>query len=357
MKTVNFKKMLNFRSLALASIVVLASVFVSCEQDEDMIVPEPEMELNAELDIEETLTRITEDPDFFPTLIEGDVQNDETLKRGWITKRPTFRNLTYALVKTRLFWTVVRNELTIFAPSDEAFNKFLKANGFKSIRQVPKETLKTVLLYHVVEGKVRSGDLTNGFVPTLNGAAVKVDLSSGVMINDASVEYANIRALNGIIHIIDEVLFPPTQNIVEIAQSLPDNFSILVDAVIAADLAGILSGDGPFTVFAPTNTAFANLLSDLGVSDLNGLVAAIGIENVKKVLLYHVVSGRVYSSDLPLGPVDVTTLSGGTFEIDVTLPGIKDFNGDQSNLIPSLLDIQGTNGVIHVIDKVIVPEL
>lgn len=356
MKTAKFTTNVNLRSFVLISVILISFIFTSCEK-EDEIIEVPDFETTAEFDIEETLKMITEDPEFFPSIIEGTTQSEETLKSGWYKKRPTFRYLTYALFKTRLFWTVVKNQLTVFAPTDEAFKKFLKENGFNSIKQVPKDLLKTVLLYHVVEGNVRSGDLADGFVPTLNGAAIQVDLSSGVMINDASVEYADIRALNGTIHIIDKVLFPPTKNIVEIAQSMPDNFSILVEVATATELAGILAEGGPFTVFAPTNDAFVALLAELGYADLGAMVADLGIENIKKVLLYHVLAGRTYSSDLPLGPLNVEPLSGGTFEIDVTIPGITDFNGRESGLIPSLLNVQATNGVIHVIDRVILPEL
>lgn len=358
MKTKELKKKLNLRSLTLVTIVVLAIFTVSCQTEEENNFEEPQVE--TQLDIAATLEKITEEPTFFDSIYDGELEIDQdgelkAGKRGYY--RPSFSNLIYALFKTNLFWTVVRNELTVFAPSDRAFKMFLKENGFKSIRDVPKETLKAVLLYHVVEGKVKSSDLKDGYVPTLNGAAVMVDLSQGVMINDANVKYANIRALNGIIHVIDKVLFPPTQNIVQIAQSMPDNFSILVDVVVAAGLAETLSADGNFTVFAPTNEAFVKLLEELGLADLNALVAAIGIDGVKNVLLYHVVDGRVYSSDLPLGPYTVPTLNGGTFEIDVTIPGITDFNGRDTGLIPSLLNIQATNGVIHVINRVILPEL
>src|SRR5690606_38222155 len=125
---------------------------------------------------------------------------------------------------------------------------------------------------------------------------------------------------------------------------------ILVEAVVAADLAETLSTGGPFTVFAPTNDAFVSLLAAVGASDLDDLIAKIGgIDSLKSVLLDHVVSGRVYSSDLPAGPLSVAALNNQAFTIDVTLPGIKDVSGRDSGLVPSLLNVQTTNGVIHVI--------
>lgn len=364
MKTVNWKKKLNLRSLTLIGILVLSVLAVSCNKEEEMPYEEPQIE--AGLDIAATLEKISEDPDFLETIYEGDLGGDEELKSAWYRNRPTFRSLIYALIKTDLFWTVVREELTIFAPTDAAFKQFL---GDTPLRKVPKETLKNIILYHAVDGKVKSRDLENRFYPTLNGAAVKVDLSSGVMINDAKVKYANLRALNGIIHIIDKVLVPPSKNIVEIA-SMNGNFTILLTAIGIADeqsdagIAAALLGDGDFTVFAPTDKAFGDLLDSLNLADVPALIAAVGgPDGLEKVLKYHVVAGaRVYSTDLSTNKADVVMpLDGGTFEIDVRLPGIID--NSPLTTIPfaplntDLLNIQATNGVIHVIDHVIVPVL
>ncbi|WP_439183692.1 fasciclin domain-containing protein [Carboxylicivirga taeanensis] len=325
-------------------LLAFALVFAGCEKDAN-VSPEPQNEQQL-YDIETTLKMITENPDFLAETGEGD------LKR-W-KRYPSFGNLTYALFKTRLFSTVVRNQLTVFAPTDEAFKKLFAQIGVRSIREVPVEQLRAILLYHVIEGKVKSDQLTNGFVPTLNGAAVEVNLDNGVMINNANVQYADIRALNGIIHIIDEVLLPPTQNLVEIAQG-NEAFSILVQAVIKANLAETLATGGPYTVFAPTDDAFVALLNELG-PEFNSL-DDIPVELLTQVLLYHVVDGRVYSSDLPAEPLSVTTLQGEAFSIDVTVPSITDVNSREAGLVGSLLNIQGTNGVIHVIDRVILPTL
>lgn len=351
MKTTNFRKNI-FAGRFLLLAVLTVSLLVSSCNKEDELVQAPQME-DGVLDIQATLEKISEDSTYLYAIAdEGD------LKSAWRWKRvPTFFNLTYALVKTNLLKTVLVNELTVFAPTDDAFRALLKEYGLSSIKQLTTDQLKMVLLYHVVEGRVKSNALSNGFVPTLNGAAVQIDLSDGVKVNDARVTIANLHALNGVIHVVDKVLVPPTKNIVEVAQSLPV-FSILVEAVIAADLAETLSTGGPFTVFAPTNDAFVSLLAEVGASDLNDLIAKIGgIESLKSVLLYHVVSGRVYSSDLPAGPLSVTALNNQAFTIDVTLPGIKDVSGRDSGLVPSLLNVQATNGVIHVIDRVILPVL
>lgn len=337
---------------AIAMILSVSLVAVSCSKEEDQFQPaESEGTLS---DIPTTL----ENSELYPELF---IAEDDLLKYGGkypsFSKRPpTFVNLVLALVKTDLISTVAKNRLTIFAPSDEAFEKLFKELGVKGIRDIPADVLRPILLYHVVKGSVYSYQLKNGFVPTLNGAAVEVNLIGGVMINDARVVRANIRALNGVIHVIDKVLMPPSKNIVEIAAGNP-NFSILVDAVKFAELDGVLATGGPFTVFAPTNDAFLALLAELKLNSFEELVGAIGKDGLTKVLLYHVVSGRVYSSDLPAGPLSVKTLNGQSFVIDASMIRITDAAARESFLIPDLLNLQATNGVIHVINRVILPVL
>ncbi len=344
----------NFSSgkFALALILSISLAAVSCSKEEDQFQPaEPEGSL---ADIPTTL----ENSELYPELF---LSADDLLKYGGrspaFSKRPpTFVNLIIALVKTDLISTVAKNQLTLFAPSDEAFEKLFKELGVKGIKDIPADVLRPILLYHAVAGKVYSYQLSNGFVRTLNGAAVEVKLNGGVMINDAKVVRADVKALNGVIHVIDKVLMPPTKNIVEIAAGNP-NFSILVEAVKYAGLDGVLATGGPFTVFAPTNDAFVALLAELKLNSFDELIAAIGKDGLTKVLLYHVVSGRVYSSDLPAGPLSVKTLNGQSFTIDASQIKITDAVKRESFLIPDLLNIQATNGVIHVINKVILPVL
>jgi transforming growth factor-beta-induced protein len=169
-----------------------------------------------------------------------------------------------------------------------------------------------------------------------------------VKINNAMVTRADIKSNNGIIHAIDQVILPPTENLVGLAQSLDPEFSLLIAAVTKANLGGVLSEGGVFTVFAPTNNAFLALLEELKLSSLDDIPMGL----LTEVLLYHVVEGRVYSSDLENG--SVTTLNG-TFNINLNNLKITDSNNREASLIPSLLNVQATNGVVHVIDKVILP--
>jgi uncharacterized surface protein with fasciclin (FAS1) repeats len=163
----------------------------------------------------------------------------------------------------------------------------------------------------------------------------------------ANIGTTDIGASNGVIHIIDKVLLPANRNLVETAQSVSD-FSILVEAVVAAGLGGALSAPGPLTVFAPTNAAFAALLTELNVSKADLLANKTLLT---AVLGYHVVSGRVLKADVPVGAA-IPTLQTGTFTVDATL-AITDGRGRKANIVAT--DVLCSNGVVHVIDKVILP--
>jgi transforming growth factor-beta-induced protein len=227
---------------------------------------------------------------------------------------------------------------TVFAPNNAAFEK-LPAGTVETLLQ-DTNRLRQILLYHVVPGRVRSTDLSAGKAITAQGAAVTVDLSAGVKINDSTVIAADIEASNGIIHVIDSVLLPPP-NIVEIAAGNPD-FSTLVTAVQAAGLVDALSADGPYTVFAPNNAAFAKLPA--------GTVEALlqDTNRLRHILLYHVNHGpRLRSTDLQSGVI--STMHGGLAKIDLS-SGVKI---NQASVIAA--DIEASNGIIHVIDEVILP--
>lgn len=247
---------------------------------------------------------------------------------------------------------------TVFAPTDEAFAALLAALDISAADLLAHPDLSKVLLYHVVSGKVMSTDLSDGMeAPTLNGQAITVDLDMGVMINSSNVISADIEATNGVIHVIDSVLVPDdfklvpdmmdemsSVDIVDIALSDP-NFSMLVMLLQEADLVGALQGDGPFTVFAPTNEAFTDLVTALDITP-EELMAQ---PELASVLLYHVVSGKVMSTDLTDG-LAAPTLNGKTIAFDL-MSGVK---VNSSTVISA--DIEATNGVVHVIDSVLIPE-
>ncbi|MCE4563768.1 fasciclin domain-containing protein [Maribellus sp. CM-23] len=261
-----------------------------------------------------------------------------------------FSILVEALMKADLVGAVSDKgaDLTVFAPTNDAFVALLSDLGASSLDDVPVETLTNILLYHVIGSKAMSTDLSSGYYPTLstysgNNISMYIKVDDGVYINkNTMVTTPDIEADNGVIHVVNKVILPPSVVNIAIDNS---NFSTLVDAVVKAGLVDALSGTGPFTVFAPTNDAFAELFNTLGISGIDDLTA----EQLTPILTYHVVSGNVLSTDLSNGTV--TTLNTeNNLTIDLTA-GVKI---NDSNVIAA--DIQASNGVVHVIDKVLIPE-
>jgi transforming growth factor-beta-induced protein len=251
---------------------------------------------------------------------------------------------------------------TVFAPTNDAFETFLSDNGYTDLGDVPLDLLQEVLLTHVIPDNFRSNDLQNGYFSVLsteetsgNQNFVYINTDNGVTISgNSTVTTADIDASNGTIHIVDEVINIPT--VVTQATS-NDGFSSLVAALTRSDLptdyASILSGydNAPFTVFAPTNQAFENLLDMLELESLND----IPVEILEQVLEYHViVSSNIRSDDLTDGTT-VETLLGESIEVDLTDgPQIIDASGMNANII--LADVQADNGVVHAVDKVLLPQ-
>jgi transforming growth factor-beta-induced protein len=260
----------------------------------------------------------------------------------------SFNVLIQAAQKTGLAdFLSTQKDLTVFAPTDAAFQVLLSDLGAKSLDDVPVEALKNILMYHVIGSKVMSSMLSTGYFPTLaksgnNNMSVYINLTNGVSLNrNVKVTTADIEASNGIIHVVDKVIIPPS--VVNIALD-NDNFSILVQAVLKAGLVEALKATGPFTVFAPTNDAFNNLFKQLGVSGIEELTP----QQLIPILMYHVVPGNVLSSALTSGEVG-TLNTGKKLRIDL-MGGVK--INDSSVLVA---DIQGSNGVVHKINKVLIP--
>ncbi|MBK7428056.1 MAG: fasciclin domain-containing protein [Saprospiraceae bacterium] len=233
---------------------------------------------------------------------------------------------------------------TVFAPTDAAFGA-LPAGTVEALLEDPTGTLAQILLYHVVAGTALSTDLSDGqSIVTLNGASVVVTIEGGnVFINDAQVTVADIVADNGVVHVIDAVLLPPSNTVVDVIVNSPDH-NILEAAVIAAELADDLSGDGPFTVFAPTDAAFAALPDGTVEALLQDPTGALA-----QILLYHVVAGTALSTDLSDGQ-SIVTLNGAS--VVVTIEGGSVFINDAQ---VTVADILADNGVVHVIDAVLLP--
>jgi transforming growth factor-beta-induced protein len=273
-----------------------------------------------------------------------------------------YSSLLAALEATGLTSTFTgTDDYTVFAPNDAAFAAFLSDNNFASLDEVPVDLLTQVLLNHVQMGEIMSTDLTTGYIPSMAvwGASEEplsmyINTDDGVMINGvASVTSADNEVDNGIIHAVDAVIGLP--NITTFATADP-NFDILVQALTREDSFTfvetlMMSEDpAPFTVFAPINDAFVDLLDELEL----GALADIPTETLEATLAYHVVTGaNVRSGDLT-DDMDVTTLEGGDFTVNLgDNVTITDENERTATVIAT--DVQATNGVVHALDTVLLP--
>jgi uncharacterized surface protein with fasciclin (FAS1) repeats len=257
--------------------------------------------------------------------------------------------------------------LTLFAPTNEAFAVLAGQLGFTSIAAMvdalSPEQLNTILSYHVLPaGKLSAADIVAGG-PSQNtllnqgGAAVPlaIDSSSGVKITDsvgrvAIINLTDIPADNGVIHVIDRVLIPPgVLTVLQTVQSNPERFSSLAGLIGAPALVTALNGPGPFTLFAPVNAAF---------KDIEALLPTLSTENINTVLTYHVVGARVPSSAISFG-TPVNTLAGQPFTINAGVAPVLALIDDTTTTDArvTVVDIIASNGVVHVIDKVLLPAL
>ena len=293
------------------------------------------------------------------TLMFSCSEDDSTIENGslseFFSKNPEFTNLYAALEKAELVETLNQGgTFTVFAPTNTAFAEFLSANGFADLEAVPTPLLKEVLLNHVLNARVPSSDVSTGYVKTLGkGSASATNTLSmfinvtddGVRINGvANVTAFDINCNNGVVHVVDDVIGLPT--VVTHAVANP-NFSTLVSLLSQQNLVSTLSSSGapaPLTVFAPLDSAF-----DTTTLNLYGTLSS---SQRTAVLTYHVVGGaNVLSNAIPTGPI--TTLETGTFTITGTT--IRDEQMRNTNIV--LTDVQASNGVIHAVSQVLLPNL
>lgn len=317
----HFKNRLNqlvsFR-WALAFSVLASLVLLSCDDDDDAPAPDKNIvqlaQANPELST--LVTALTRFPDLVTTLSGS-------------------------------------GQLTVFAPTNTAFTNLLTTLGLPSLEAIPDATLKSVLQYHVItSGALNASQLTNGTITTASGQTIAVNVTNGVTLNGSTkVTTADVQATNGVVHVVDAVLVPsnfvapPNKTIVQLAQATP-NLSVLVTALTKyPDLVSTLSGNGTFTVFAPTNTAFTNLLAAIGQTSLDDIPESV----LKSVLQYHVVStAALHASQLTAGNLN----SVSNEAIAVTVTGGVRLNGTVN---VTTADVSATNGVVHIVDAVLVP--
>ncbi len=300
----------------------------------------------------------------------------------------SFKTLAAALTAADLVTTLKgAGPFTVFAPTDAAFAKLPAGTVDTLLKPENKKTLQAILTYHVVSGKVLAADVVKlDHATTVEGEDVTITVSgTSVKVNQANVTAVDVRASNGVIHVIDSVLLPPSlaaagagggasgvggmagasgsaggaagsgaggaggqaalKDIVDTAVAA-GSFKTLAAALTAADLVTTLKGPGPFTVFAPTDAAFAKLPA----GTLDTLLKPENKAMLQSILEYHVVAGKVLAAEV-VKLTHATTLEGQDLTIAVVNGGVTI---NDAKVITA--DVLATNGVIHVIDTVLLPK-
>jgi uncharacterized surface protein with fasciclin (FAS1) repeats len=260
----------------------------------------------------------------------------------------SFKTLAAALEAAGLVGALQgEGPFTVFAPTDEAFAQLPAGTVENLLKPENRAQLQAILKFHVVSGKVTASEVVklNG-ATTLNGQRVAIQVKDGkVGIDGATVVKADIACSNGVIHVIDRVILPESRDIPGVA-SAAGSFQTLLAAAKAAGLVEALQADGPITVFAPTDEAFAKLPK----GTVKMLLKPENKTRLVEILTYHVVKGRVYSIDA-LSARKADTLAGQ--EITVTVDEKRGAMVNDARLVAT--DIDASNGVIHVIDTVLIP--
>jgi transforming growth factor-beta-induced protein len=266
-----------------------------------------------------------------------------------------FTTLAAALQAAGLVDTLKgKGPFTVLAPTDDAFAKLPAGTLDELLKPENKQKLTDILLYHVVDGKAMAADVVKlSAVTTLLGkdVAIKQDMGS-VYANDAKIIITDIETSNGVIHVIDSVLLPPAEEAAMDKKDIVDTavadgrFTTLAAALQAAGLVETLKGEGPFTVFAPTDDAFAALPA----GTVDSLLLPENKQKLTDILLYHVVPGKVMAADV-VNLTSAPTVLGK--DIKVTVKDGKVYLNDTVQVI--ITDVETSNGVIHVIDAVLLP--
>ncbi|MEO0508624.1 MAG: fasciclin domain-containing protein [Verrucomicrobiota bacterium] len=242
-----------------------------------------------------------------------------------------------------------KGPFTVLAPSDEAFSKLLPEGSVdRLLRPENKEELVNILKYHVLPGRLNAQDVASlPAATTVNGQSVSITKNgSNLRFNAALVKKADIHASNGVIHVIDRVLTPSSKTIVDVAENA-NEFVSLIAALKATGLDTALMGEGPLTVLAPTDRAF----SALPKGTVSSLLKEENLPKLKEILKYHVIPGRILSSELSKKP-SIKTLNGQTLPIVASARGIRLGTARVING-----DLNTSNGIVHIIDSVLIPSV
>ena len=333
----------------LAVLAVLATGFTACQKEQ---LPQTGAELSLSTDA------VVSDRSS-GTIVDVAISN------------PAFTSLVAAVVKTNqaALLSTANLNVTVFAPTNDAFAQlpapFNNAANISAITdQATINALQQILRYHIIKGTLNATQLTNGNYQTLANAAMPNEnlitvgrsIANGVFVNgNTQVVIPNVAATNGIIHAIDKVLLPPSQDIAQIAIT-NGSFTALVAALKKAGLANIASQPGNLTVFAPTDAAFAQLPAPLNnAANIKNITDPATINLLRSVLRYHIVPARVFSVDLREGLSAPTALANNNLTITLAGGAKVKGNGNTTGSNIVAVNILGRNGVIHVIDSVLLP--
>jgi transforming growth factor-beta-induced protein len=303
------------RLLSLLVVLTAAVVLVSCEDDDDVVDDDPVGTIYQE--------------------ISG--ANNYTILEAAINKAGLQSTLEGS------------GSFTLFAPNDNAF----VSAGITDLDDYSADELAAILQYHMVDSEIDFAALSGQEeVETLNGIVYVTPFNDNNFLNArAGFLQADAEATNGVIHVIDRVLFPPENEISAIITE-SEGLSILEEALLQVGVENVLTGSGPYTIFAPSDDAFTALFDELDVTTINEL----SDEQLMDILQYHIVSDRVFSTELVAG--DQGTLLGQNFAIDFEGNSIViiDDNETSEDAVVVAGDFLGTNGIVHIVDEVLLPE-
>jgi uncharacterized surface protein with fasciclin (FAS1) repeats len=282
---------------------------------------------------------------------------------------PIFKSLVAAVIKTNLVGALSSESLkaTVFAPTDDAFAKLpapfnnpTNITGITDPAQIA--ALKNILLYHVLGTKVKFNQINAGrsSATTLNTKNIYFSKNFQILIvnGNSLVQLANVKASNGVIHVIDDVLIPADKTIAEIAVGNPA-FSTLVAALAKTNLVTPFTGAGNFTVFAPTNDAFAQLPAPFNnATSITAISDPVQIAALTNILKYHVTTTRYFAWDFGIFQPITTIASAPNNKVTGILgfnSGAIKGNNNTSFSVANPANILATNGVVHVLNKVLLP--
>jgi uncharacterized surface protein with fasciclin (FAS1) repeats len=303
-------------------------------------------------EVEPTITNIAVTNPDFQTLEDAAIRGDVAILLGNPNKDPQSGG-----------------NFTVFAPTNAAFAR-LGLNTAQDLTTLQQPFLQTTLYYHVFSGSLPGSSLTPGATsPSAQGFTRRIirRADNSLYVNGSKILGTDVKASNGLVHPIDKVLLVTGRNVVESAQALQTmqvfvkpELTFLVEAVLYADLATTLSSAGPFTVFAPTDQAFKDLGAILGVPlNVPADIRQLPKTTVQAVLLNHAIGGAQggrFTSELPEGTT-ISSAGGAPVQVGAFANGVMTVKG-ASNTVPANMvipDVQCTNGVVHVIDRVLLP--